>query len=286
MKSLPCFRKPVSELIRQRHSCRTFAVGGIEAETRREIRDFFLLLHPPFDGHLRMDILDKQKVKAENLFTSGTYGMIKGARHFMAGIIPKGEERAWENFGFVMEAAVLKATDLGLETCWIGGVFDRKRFGHELGIGESELLPAVVAVGRAADRRTLRDRFVRWSARGDRRKPFAELFFGQAPNHPVPDAEKVRGILENVRLAPSASNKQPWRVFSEGSRFLFYLERDRAYARLMPGVDLQRIDMGIAMCHFELSRLEAGIDGEWETLPPETAGLPGNFEFIVSFRRG
>jgi hypothetical protein len=84
--------------------------------------------------------------------------------------------------------------------------------------------------------------------------------------------------------ASPASNKQPWRVFLEDSRFHFYLDRDRTYARLMPGVDLQRIDMGIAMCHFELSCLEAGIGGEWEALPPEIAGLPENYEYIVSFR--
>jgi nitroreductase len=286
MQKQPLFHKPISELIRQRHSCRTFAVGGIEAEMRREIRDFFPLLRPPFSGYVRLDIVDKEKVKAENFFTSGTYGMIKGARYFMAGIIPKSEERAWENFGFVMEAAILKAADLGLETCWIGGVFDRKRFGRELGIGASELLPAVVAVGHAASGRTFRDRFVRWSARGDRRKPFAELFFGQTPGRPVQNGQEVRfgGILENVRLAPSASNKQPWRVFLEKNRFHFYLDRDRAYARLMPGVDLQRIDMGIAMCHFELSCFEAGIGGKWEVSPPEIAGMPENFAYIVSFR--
>ena len=27
--------------------------------------------------------------------------------------------------------------------------------------------------------------------------------------------------------------------------------------------DLQRLDMGIAMCHFELAADEAGFDGEW-----------------------
>ncbi len=233
-----------------------------------------------------MDILDNEKVKAEKFFTGGTYGLIKGARYFIAGVIPKREEHAWEDFGFVMEAAVLKATDLGLETCWIGGVFDRKRFGRELGIGASELLPAVVAVGHAADRRTFRDRFVRWSAHGDRRRPFEELFFGQTPAQPADNVQKARfgDILENVRLAPSASNKQPWRVFLEENRFHFFLARDRAYARLMPRVDLQRIDLGIAICHFELSCREAGIAGNWADLRPEISGLPESYEYIVSFR--
>jgi len=36
--------------------------------------------------------------------------------------------------------------------------------------------------------------------------------------------------------------------------------------------DLQRVDMGIAMCHFELAVREAGIEGRWVTDQP----LPEN----------
>jgi hypothetical protein len=48
------------------------------------------------------------------------------------------------------------------------------------------------------------------------------------------------------------------------------------------GFDMQRIDMGIAMCHFQLSCHEMGINGEWAMDP-----LMKNFqssEYISSFR--
>ena len=67
-----------------------------------------------------------------------------------------------------------------------------------------------------------------------------------------------------VRLAPSASNRQPWRIIAGRSRkdFHFFLERTPGYNnnRFVKS-DLQRVDMGIAMCHFELAMKESGFNG-------------------------
>lgn len=53
-------------------------------------------------------------------------------------------------------------------------------------------------------------------------------------------------------MAPSASNKQPWRVIREGSTpiFHFYLAENKLYNSLMKGIKIQNVDMGIALCHF------------------------------------
>lgn len=286
MQEQPLFGKPVSELIRQRHSCRTFTDREIEAGKWRRIREFLGAFLPPFSNRVRVDVIDKEKVKAENFFSGGIYGQIKGARFFIAAIIPKGAEMGWEDIGFSLEAVILKCTELGLGSCWIGGVFDRKRFGRQLAVTEAEILPAVVAVGYAAAKPSWRDSFVRRGARGDQRQPADRLFFLERLARPLKyeDFPEFREILENVRLAPSASNKQPWRIILHDDLFHFFLDRDKAYRRLMPAADLQRIDMGIAVCHFELSRREAGMAGEWTDKNPGTADLPGNYEYIASFR--
>jgi hypothetical protein len=65
--------------------------------------------------------------------------------------------------------------------------------------------------------------------------------------------------------------------------FHFFLDRDKAYSAMMPLADLQRIDMGIAMCHFQLAAAEAGLDGEWRNQDPGVPGTPANFEYIISF---
>ncbi len=74
--------------------------------------------------------------------------------------------------------------------------------------------------------------------------------------------------LEMVRLGPSASNKQPWRIVKHDRFWRFYLRRTPGYRedlikRILDLCDLQRLDMGIAMCHFELTARELGLEGEW-----------------------
>ncbi|MEW5817521.1 MAG: nitroreductase family protein, partial [Spirochaetota bacterium] len=90
--------------------------------------------------------------------------------------------------------------------------------------------------------------------------------------------------LECVRLSPSASNNQPWRVFKEKDRntFHFYLKRTKGYDKVNSEIQLQEIDMGIAMAHFELSARETGISGEWNTIEP--AMFFEDMEYIVSWK--
>lgn len=280
------YSQPVADLIKKRVSCRSFDGRGLEPDVLLALEKFPAGLELPFQSRLRFGIIDKEKVRAENMFSTGSYGMIKGVRFYLSALVAKDTPRPWEDIGFALETTVLYATALGLASCWIGGIFDRKNFGKALGMGEDEMLPAVVALGRPAARPSLRDRLVRWSAKGNLRKSPGELFFAGNWGTPLP-YEKwplLAPVLECVRLAPSASNKQPWRIIFQDEFFHFYLSRDRAYRALMPNVDLQRIDLGIAICHFQLAAAEAGLEGGWQVAKPVLAGTPANFEYIVTFK--
>jgi hypothetical protein len=48
--------------------------------------------------------------------------------------------------------------------------------------------------------------------------------------------------------------------------------------------DLQRVDMGIAMCHFELVAREFGLKGGWVLEEPELQKTEQNTEYVVSWR--
>ena len=52
-----------------------------------------------------------------------------------------------------------------------------------------------------------------------------------------------------VRWAPSAVNRQPWRVVVDGKSACFYEKKSRGYVDA-DGWDLQKVDMGIALYHF------------------------------------
>jgi len=48
-------------------------------------------------------------------------------------------------------------------------------------------------------------------------------------------ANKYTPVLEMVRLSPSASNKQRWRLVLEGNCIHFFLQRTRGYGKPMFG---------------------------------------------------
>jgi nitroreductase len=280
------FTRPMNELARLRISCRTFAPGGLPEQALAPLLASLQEISVPFATPLRPAVIDKERVKADHFFSSGTYGMISGVRHFLTAPMPREAARNCEDLGFLLETAVLHLTDRGFASCWIGGIFDRARFGGQIGLAASETLPAVIAMGHAADHRSWRDRVVRWSAKGDRRRPAAELFFDQAFDRPLPDVPSgpLAAPLACLRLAPSASNKQPWRVVLAAGQVHLFLQRDPLYQKLTPHVDLQRIDMGIAMSHFHWAACEGGLPGRWQAGPAPEMALPPHTSFVASWR--
>ena len=92
-----------------------------------------------------------------------------------------------------------------------------------------------------------------------------------------------------MRWAPSASNKQPWRIVRAEDAFHFYVARTRGYGRgsllfrLLKLADLQRVDLGIAMCHFELVARESGLSGEWAVRDPGIAKPDSRTGYVVSW---
>ena len=265
------FSKSITEIIRQRYSCRTYLERPIERDLQTRIVEYSAALGPgPFGGKARYELVAAEEDDRKVLRQLGTYGFIKGATGFLVGATGDGEEKL-EDFGWQMERLVLLATDLGLGTCWLGGTFTKSSFAQKISAQPNELIPAVVAAGYIAQRPRGLDRLIRRGARGDRRFGWEQLFFTERFGAALPRqaAGEYALPLEMVRLAPSASNKQPWRIVRQGGRWHFYLQRTPGYReallnRLFTQADMQRIDMGIAMCHFELTARELGLEGEWE----------------------
>jgi hypothetical protein len=128
-------------------------------------------------------------------------------------------------------------------------------------------------------------------AGSDSRLPWADLFSEAGSGAPLTpeSAGAYAGPLEMVRLAPSASNRQPWRVVQDGEAHHFCLERSPGYGpgslpfRVMGMADLQRVDLGIAMCHFDLSAREAGLPGEWEVRDPSPEVTARIGEYVATW---
>jgi len=280
------YSRSVVEIIKERSSRRSYLPHPVEAEKFGALRDFCAALEGPFGGEARFVILDTAGWGAAKINALGTYGTIQGARLFIVGIIRR-SEHDMEDFGYQFEKIVLRATDLGLGTCWIGGIFNRSRFAEKTGVREDEALPAISPLGYPTQKRSVTDSIIRWSAGSRKRRPWRELFFCGSFGTALSEAAagRYRDPLEMLRLGPSASNRQPWRVVKEPGRDIFhlYLRRSKGYDKLIKAVDLQRLDMGIAMSHFELTASELSLGGRWENTPHPSNPLPERTEYVQSW---
>jgi hypothetical protein len=75
-----------------------------------------------------------------------------------------------------------------------------------------------------------------------------------------------------------------------GHDWHFYMVRSKGYGKgsalftVLRIADLQRVDLGIAMCHFELVARESGLGGSWVAADPGLA-LPGpGIEYTATWR--
>ncbi len=273
----------IIETMRLRVSCRTFGDIAIEPDKMERLAESLASnAKAPFGNKVRFELINFDHLEMRELKTLGTYGVIKGARQFIAGALVD-QPRAMEDFGYCMEKNILTATAMGLGTCWLVGTFKRSGFAERMNLAKGELLPAVTPIGYPGDSRSLIDRFFRISAGSDKRKPWEELFYDGGMETPL-DGKSAGGYatpLACVRIGPSASNKQPWRIIRDNDSYHFYLKKTPGYGRIVEPVKLQNIDMGIAMCHFELASREAGLNGLWKIEDPLIQS--GDLEYIVSW---
>jgi hypothetical protein len=273
------------EAIRMRVSCRTYSNTAVEPDKIAKLTEYLKSnTDVPFGSKIRFELLNFNNMNMSELKLLGTYGVIKGARQFIVGAVLD-QPKAMEDYGYSMEKNILTATSLGLGTCWLGGTFNRTGFAEKMNLAEGELLPAVTPVGYSGDRRSVIERVFRFSAGSDKRKPWKELFYEGSIGTPLTkdSAGNYTTPLECVRIGPSASNKQPWRIIKDHDNYHFYIKRTPGYDRVFGAIRIQNIDMGIAMCHFELSSSEMGLDGLWKVKDPQIKS--GDMEYLVSWIR-
>lgn len=281
--------EPVTEVIEKRFSCRNYLDKPIEEEKRQQLINLMSSLPPgPFGSPARFELVTATERDRDALKGLGTYGFIKGAAGFIIGAVGDSPKNL-EDYGYSMERIILLATDIGLGTCWLGGSFHKSNFAQKISAGRGESVPAVASIGYIADKRRVLDTVVRRSAGSENRRPWEEMFFDGQFRVPISreDAGAHATPLEMVRLGPSASNKQPWRIVREGNTWHFYLQRTRGYGKRMLGfvkiADMQRLDMGIAMSHFELVAAELGLIGEWQVNEPEIEKPDKMTEYTASW---
>lgn len=229
--------------IRGRRSVRAFDGKPLTPTELEDILRYARAVKTPYDLPIEWRVLN-----------AGTHGLsspvITGTETWIAGKLRR-VDHAEETFGFAFERVVLYAWSRGVGTTWIAGTMDRAAFERAMALEADEVMPCVSPLGRPAAKLSIREALMRKGVRADSRLPFDTLFFDGSFEKPLTEssAGSLSEPLEMVRWAPSAVNKQPWRIVLAGDAAHFYEKRSRGYLSA-DGWDLQKVDMGIAMCHF------------------------------------
>ena len=262
------------ETIRNRRSVRTFDGAALSREDGDRILDFAEAVGNPYGIPIEWKLLDAKKQGLSSPVILGTDTYIAGKMRR----VPHAEEA----FGYAFEKVVLFAAGLGVGTTWIAGTMKRDAFEKAMGVSEGEVMPCVSPLGYPAKKMSLRESMMRKGIKADGRAAFGEVFFDGSFEKPltVESAGRLADGFEAVRLAPSAVNKQPWRVLLCGDKAHFYEKRSRGYGD--GAWDIQKIDMGIALCHFELGAKEAGVKTVFEISDPGV-DAPEDTAYIASF---
>lgn len=273
-------QKSVVQIIKERISVRSFDKKKVDEAVLKKLCDYVDKINQETKTKLRFLCTNKQSKSDDAPEKLGTYGIISGADWYLIGVADK-NNRDEAEFGYLFEKIVLFATGLGLGTCWLGGTFKRSDFEQAAGLKENEYIPIVSPVGVKKEKTRLLDLAMRAGAGSNKRKPWSELFFEDSEETPLtPEAAGAyKTVLEMVRIAPSASNKQPWRVIRVNNEYRFFICRNEGYG--MVSYDLQKNDLGIAMCHFELAANELGLKGLWSK--EQCENMPEKWEYIATW---
>ena len=263
------------EAMRHRRSVRTFDGAPLKKELTDQLLDFAQKLENPYEIPITWYLLDPEKHGLRS-------PVITGEHAYLTGKLPK-IPHAEEAFGYSFELLLLYAETLGLGSTWIAGTMNRGAFEQAVRLQAGEAMPCVSPIGRPAEKMSLRESLMRKGVKADSRLDFSELFFEGGFNRPLsPEkAGKLREPLELVRLAPSAVNKQPWRVVVSGERVHFYEKRSKGYVA-EDGWDLQKVDLGIALAHFALAAQEQGLRCAFFLEDPQLNN-PEGLIYIASF---
>ena len=263
--------------IRERRSVRTYDGRGLSSEDLTKLMLYSDGITNPFDVPVRFVFLGASRELS--------CPVLVGEKLYVAGVVEKGPNME-AAFGYAFEKLVLYAWKEGIGTVWIGGTMNREAFEKACKLKENEIRPCITPIGYAAERMSVRESLMRKGVKADTRKRAEELFFEQTFATPLPLAAAAEpwlpDLFKMVRLAPSAVNKQPWRILHRDGAYHFLEKKDKGYVSDAVG-DMQKIDVGIALCHFVEGLKEQGIQPEVSVEAPGFE-LTDDMEYVATVR--
>ena len=206
----------VMDLIKQRHSVRKYQDIKIEEDKRKELNSYIEKCNK--ESGMNIQICYDEPKAFEN--PDVHYGWFVNAKNYVA-LVGMDEELA----GYYGEKIVLKAQQLGLNTCWVVLTYDKEKVNVEL--KDNEKLICVITIGYGIHNGR------------ERNSKSADEILIVVGEKPVWLDETVQACL----LAPTARNQQKFKIICENGLCRIIKSEEAEY---------NNIDIGIVKCHFDL----------------------------------
>ncbi|MBQ9393145.1 MAG: nitroreductase [Oscillospiraceae bacterium] len=206
------------ELMRARHSVRQYLEKPIPQEVRQSLDEYAARLNGESGLHLQL-VYDEPACFDSPM---AHYGSFANCANYIA-VVGRRSPGLEERCGYYGELLVLKAQELGLNTCWVALTHGKSK--AAVAAGEKEVILIALGYGKT---------------RGVPHKSKApERVSDLAADSP----DWYRRGVEAALLAPTAINQQKFTLRRDGDRVSLTAGR--------LGTNLQ-VDLGIVKCHFEL----------------------------------
>lgn len=209
----------LSEAIRNRHSVRQYEERAVEKEILNTLQTEIDACNK--EGNLHIQLVTNEPRAFDSFMAH--YGKFSGVTNYIA-LIGKKSDKLDELCGYYGERLVLKAQQLGLNTCWVAMSYKKVNGAFEINKGEK--LAVVIALG-----------YGKTQGVQHKSKP-AESVSNLNSNSP----EWFKSGVESALLAPTAMNQQ---------KFTLNLDNGKVTAKAGTGF-YTKLDLGIVKYHFEI----------------------------------
>ena len=207
----------IIELMKERHSVRQYTDKKIEKEKREVLNALIAKINQKAGLHIQI-IYDDPKCFNSMM---AHYGKFDGVNNYIALVGKK--SKSDESLGYYGEQIVLKAQELGLNTCWVAMTHGKSK----AQIDKGEKLVCLISLG-----------YGKTAGAAHKSKKLSEVC-----NYKKDMPEWFLSGMEAALLAPTAMNRQ---------KFYFELLPDNSI-KITCGKGLYtKLDLGIVKYHFEV----------------------------------
>lgn len=209
----------IMDVIEKRHSVRSYTEQKIEQEKRDVLIELINKFNEE-DG-INIQILFEEPKCFDNF--KAHYGKFKNVNNYIA-LVGTKSDKLDEKLGYYGEEIVLKAQEIGLNTCWVAGTHGKSASKVE----KNEKEVCIISIGYG-------------ETQGVERKSKS---ITDVSNHNELSPEWFTRGVKAALLAPTAINQQK-----------FYITAKVGEVRIeVKGLGiLTKLDLGIVKCHFELA---------------------------------